>query len=90
MNRLKKTKNNPRPSKKLLGITYRGVSLANLRMTNNGEWSYKFRSRIGHNGEQLHLGTFETPESAALRYNKEAKRFYKEKGAKKRKMWNEL
>lgn len=80
----------PKPNKKSLGITYQGVSLTNVKMNANGEWTYKFRSRIWNDGQQEHLGTFNTELEAAQMYNKRAKALYKEKGAKARNKWNYL
>jgi len=79
-----------RPTKETAGVDYRGVSLSNLRLTENGTWSYNFRSRINYRGEQFYIGNFSNAEDAALAYNKKARSLYKEKGAKSRGMWNEL
>jgi hypothetical protein len=84
-----KAKKQVRPTKKTLGITFRGVS-PQVWKKNNG-FSYSFRSRIGHMGTQYHLGCFTTPEQAALAYNRKAKSIFRsEKNAKKRNMWNQM
>ena len=85
-----KTKKLSRPNKKTVGVTYRGVSLNNVRFTNDGTWSYKFRSRIGNNGEQLYLGSYSTAEEAAEAYNSKARSLFTTKRAQKKGMWNYL
>lgn len=83
----KKNKVPTRPNKESVGVEYRGVSLTNVRLQEN-EWKYKFRSRIGFQGERFYLGSFEDAKQAALAYNKEARRLFTQKQAVKMGRWN--
>lgn len=42
------------------------------------KWKTKFRAKLQHNGEEHHLGYFNTPEEAAIAYNKKAIEVYGE------------
>jgi cellulose biosynthesis protein BcsQ len=82
-----------RPSKKTLGITFRGVSVMN-RVAPNGKIKTTFRARVRFNQSyamgKTFLGYFGTPELAAEAYNKAVKKLFGQKTAKKRGLLNEI
>lgn len=83
-----RAKKQQRPTKKTLGIAFRGVSPQVWKVKGNG-YKYSFRSRIGYQGYQYLLGTYSTPEQAAIAYNKKSKSLFgSEKKAKSVNMWN--
>ena len=61
-----------RPSKVGTSSKFKGVSM--MKLTS----SYKWRAVIRMNGEDYHLGLFESEEDAAIAYNEKAKEFFGE------------
>ena len=81
-------KNNNKLDCRLENIIYRSRAVASRKRRTSSKTGYtgvykenrRFRAVISLNGKSMHIGMFDTPEEAALAYNRKSKEFYGETG----------
>ncbi len=80
--------NNNKLDCRLENIVYRSRAVASRKRKTSSKTGYtgvyqeihRYRAVISLNGKSIHIGMFDTPEEAALAYNRKSKEFYGETG----------
>lgn len=81
-------KNNNKLDCRLENIVYRSRAVASRKRKTSSKTGYtgvyqenhRYRAVISLNGKSMHIGMFDTPEEAALAYNRKSKEFYGDTG----------